>query len=79
MVLAEMAEMIGMGVPSSLLKVLEKDSEVLVRMLDEFVRLVNDAQIRVFCFFESMKSDLAKLFIKKSPFKSEVSLRLTED
>jgi hypothetical protein len=52
MVLAGMAETIGMGVPSSLLKLLEDGSEILNRMLDEFVRLVNDAQIRVFCFFE---------------------------
>jgi len=71
MVLAEMAETIGMGVSSSLLKLLEKDSEVLIRMLDEFVRLTNDAQIRVFCFFESEKSDIAAVLIKKLPFKAQ--------
>jgi hypothetical protein len=70
-VLAEMAETIGMGVSSSLLKLLEKDSEVLIRMLDEFVRLTNDAQIRVFCFFESQKSDIAAVLLKKLPFKKE--------
>ena len=66
-----MAETIGMGVSSSLLKLLEKDSEVLIRMLDEFVRLTNDAQIRVFCFFESEKSDIAAVLLKKLPFKKE--------
>lgn len=71
MVLAEMAETIGMGAPSSLLKLLEKDSEVLNRMLDEFVRLSNDAQIRVFCFFESQKSDVAALLLKGLPFKTQ--------
>jgi hypothetical protein len=70
MVLAEMAETIGMGVSSGLLKLLEKDSEVLIRMLDEFVRLTNDAQIRVFCFFESEKSDIAAVLLKKLPFKT---------
>lgn len=69
MVLAEMAETIGLGVPSSLLKLLEKDSEVLLRMLDDFVRLATDAHIRLFCFFESEKSDLAGLF--KLPFKKQ--------
>ena len=68
-----MAETIGMGVPSSLLKLLEKDSEALIRMLDEFVRLSNDAQIRVFCFFESQKSDIAALLMKGLPFKTQVS------
>lgn len=52
MVLAGMAETVGMGVTSSLLKLLEDGSDVLKSMLDEFVRLVNDAQIRVVCFFE---------------------------
>ncbi|KAF2677393.1 ankyrin [Lentithecium fluviatile CBS 122367] len=70
-VLAEMAATIGMGVSSSLLKLLEKDSEVLTRMLDEFVRLTNDAQIRVFCFFESEKSDLAAVILKGLPFKTQ--------
>lgn len=73
MVLAHMAETIGMGVPSSLLKLLKEDSEPLIQMLDEFVRLSNEAQIRVFCFFESQASDLAALLMKGLPFKTKVS------
>lgn len=35
------------------------------------MRLSNDAQIRVFCFFESQKSDVAALLLKGLPFKSQ--------
>ncbi|KAF2732598.1 hypothetical protein EJ04DRAFT_306080 [Polyplosphaeria fusca] len=70
LVLAKMAETIGLGVPSHLLKLLEKDSETLTRMLHEFVRLSNDAQIRNFCFFESEKSDLIGVLKKGLPIKS---------
>jgi hypothetical protein len=73
MVLAEMAQTVGMGVPSTLLKLLEKDSETLLGMLNDFVKLANDAKIRIFCFYESDKSDIAKLLLKGLPFKSEVS------
>lgn len=69
-----MAETVGMGAPSSLLKLLEKDSDVLIRMLDDFVNLSTEAQIRVFCFFESDKSDLAAVLMKGLPFKAPVSM-----
>jgi hypothetical protein len=73
-VLAQMSETLNLGVASSLLKLLEKDSKELGRMLDEFVRLSHDAQIRVFCFFESHKSDLTSVLIKGMPemFKTQV-------
>ncbi|KAF2867482.1 ankyrin repeat-containing domain protein [Massariosphaeria phaeospora] len=69
MILAEMAETIGLGMSSGLLQILKKDSDTLLRMLDEFVRLCNDAQIRNFCFFESQESDVAALLLKGLPFK----------
>ncbi|KAH7115871.1 ankyrin repeat-containing domain protein [Dendryphion nanum] len=71
MVLAELAGTFGMGVQSGLLKLLEKDSEGLKKKLDEFVSLVNDASIRVFCFFESQKSDVAALLLKSLPIKTQ--------
>lgn len=73
-VLAQMSETLNLGVASSLLKLLEKDSRELSRMLDEFVRLSNDAQIRIFCFFESHKSDLTSVLVKGIPdmFKTQV-------
>ncbi|KAH7378338.1 hypothetical protein BKA66DRAFT_149684, partial [Pyrenochaeta sp. MPI-SDFR-AT-0127] len=71
MVLAEMAETIGMGTPSSLLKMLEKDSEILNSLLEDFALLARDAQIRLFCFFEQEKSDLVGLFIKGLSWKNQ--------
>jgi hypothetical protein len=73
-VLAQMSETLNLGVASSLLKLLEKDSRELSRMLDEFVRLSHDTQIRIFCFFESHKSDLTSVLIKGMPdmFKTQV-------
>lgn len=71
MVLAEMAETIGMGTPSSLLKVLEKDSEILTSLLEDFALLARDAQIRLFCFFEQEKSDLVGLFVKGLSWKNQ--------
>jgi hypothetical protein len=78
-VLAQMSETLNLGVASSLLKLLEKDSRELSRMLDEFVRLSNDAQIRIFCFFESHKSDLTSVLIKGMPdmFKTQVCAVMT--
>lgn len=72
-VLAELAETASLGMNSGLLKLLEKDSEVLGQMLDEFVHLANEAQMQLFCFFESKKSDIAALLFKSLPFTKEVS------
>ncbi|CAO2653999.1 Nn.00g107320.m01.CDS01 [Neocucurbitaria sp. VM-36] len=71
LVLAQMAETIGWGTPSDLVKILEKDSEILNSLLEDFALLARDAQIRLFCFFEQEKSDLVGLFIKGSLFKSQ--------
>ena len=71
MVLAQMAETIGWGTPSDLVKILEKDSEILNSLLEEFALLARDAQIRLFCFFEQEKSDLVGLFVKGISWKSQ--------
>ena len=64
MVLAQMAETIGWGNPSSLLKMLESESDILKGLLDEFALLARDAQMRLFCFYEEDKSTVSSLFIK---------------
>lgn len=71
-----MAKTIGLAEPSSLLKLLEKDSEQLLEMLHNFIKLTNHAKIRIFCFFESEQSDVAALF--RLPFKSKVGALFEE-
>lgn len=67
-----MAEHVGWGTPSSLLKVLEKDSEILRSLLTEFSFMARDAQIRLLCFWEENDSDLVNYMIKGiSLFKSK--------
>ncbi|ORY18174.1 hypothetical protein BCR34DRAFT_554346 [Clohesyomyces aquaticus] len=58
-ILAKFAETINLGASSSLLKLLEKDSDTLRRLRNDFVKLSAEAHIRLFCFFESQKSNLA--------------------
>ncbi|KAL1794340.1 hypothetical protein ACET3X_007761 [Alternaria dauci] len=64
MVLASMAEVAGWGTPSSLLKVLEKDSEILRSLLSEFSYMAREAQFRLFCFWEENDSDLVNYLVK---------------
>jgi hypothetical protein len=64
MVLASMAEVAGWGTPSSLLKVLEKDSEILRSLLTEFSYMAREAQFRLFCFWEENDSDLVNYLVK---------------
>ncbi|CAN9440295.1 unnamed protein product [Alternaria alternata] len=64
MVLASMAEVAGWGTPSSLLKVLEKDSEILRSLLTEFSYIAREAQFRLFCFWEENDSDLVNYLVK---------------
>lgn len=64
MVLASMAEVAGWGTPSSLLKVLEKDSEILRSLLTEFSFMAREAQFRLLCFWEENDSDLVNYLVK---------------
>jgi hypothetical protein len=68
LVLANMAELVGWGTPSSLLKVLEKDSEILRSLLTEFSFMARDAQIRLLCFWEENDSDLINYMVKGVPW-----------
>ncbi|KAI4273225.1 MAG: hypothetical protein LQ337_004785 [Flavoplaca oasis] len=51
----------ALGEHSNLLKVLDKDSEILADLLHDFTRTVNTVAIPLFCFFEQHKSDIAKV------------------
>lgn len=70
--LAEMAQSLGLGVNSGLVRLLEEGSEVLSDLLDDFVTVAKEANMRLFCFFEQHESDLIKLLSKSSPIKHKV-------
>ena len=59
--IASIASAVLLGEHSSLLKVVEKDSEVLADLLHDFTRTVNTVSIPLFCFFEQHKSDVGKI------------------
>ncbi|MCJ1464534.1 hypothetical protein MMC07_003147 [Pseudocyphellaria aurata] len=67
--LAEMAQMVGFGMNSGLVKLLEEDSETLKDLLDDFVALAKEASMRLFCFFEQHESDMMRLISKNVPIK----------
>lgn len=60
-VIASIASALSLGEHSSLLKMVEKDSEMLADLLHDFTRTVNTISIPLFCFFEQHKSDVAKV------------------
>lgn len=74
-VLAEMAQTVGLGVNSGLVKLLEEDSQTLKDLLDDFVALAKEAGMRLFCFFEQHESDMMKLLSKNVPIKHKVMKR----
>ena len=59
--IAHIASAVSLGEHSSLLKAVEKDSEMLADLLHDFTRTVNTISIPLFCFFEQHKSDVAKI------------------
>lgn len=74
-VLAEMAQTVGLGMNSGLVKLLEEDSQTLKDLLDDFVALAKEASMRLFCFFEQHESDMMKLLHKNVPVKHKVTKR----
>ncbi|KAL8937621.1 MAG: hypothetical protein Q9216_004336 [Gyalolechia sp. 2 TL-2023] len=60
-VIASIASSVALGEHSSLLKVLDKDSEILTDLLHDFTRTVGAIGIPLFCFFEQHKSDVSKV------------------
>ena len=70
--LAEMAQTVGLGMNSGLVKLLEEGSEVLRDLLDDFVALAMHHHLRLFCFFEQHESDMIRLISKSSLIKHKV-------
>ena len=70
--LAEMAQTVGLGVNSGLVKLLKEGSEALSDLLDDFVTIAKEANMRLFCFFEQHESDMMSLLSKSSPLKHRV-------
>ena len=64
--LAEMAETVGLGVNSGLLRVLEEGSETLKDLLSDFSALARETNMHLFCFFEQHASDMINLIFKGS-------------
>ena len=60
-VIASIASAVSYGEHSSLLRVVEKDSEMLADLLHDFTRTVTTISIPLFCFFEQYKSDVGKV------------------
>ena len=64
--LATMAESVGLGVNSGLLRLLEEGSETLKDLLSDFSALARETNIQIFCFFEQHASDMVNLIFKGS-------------
>jgi hypothetical protein len=67
-VIATIASAMDLGEHSSVLKIVERDSESLSDLMYDFTRTVNIASIPLFCFFEQHKSDVAKILKPKGSF-----------
>lgn len=63
--IATIASALQYGEQSSLLRVVEKDSEMLADLLHDFTRIANIQSIPLFCFFEQHKSDIAQVLKPK--------------
>ncbi|OBT55313.1 hypothetical protein VE04_04045 [Pseudogymnoascus sp. 24MN13] len=61
-IIASVASAFGKGEMTSLLKAVEKDSEMLNDLVHDFTRVVNRGAIPLFCFFEQKRTDVAKIF-----------------
>tara|TARA_R110002003_G_scaffold251_3_gene17788 strand:+ start:32749 stop:35832 length:3084 start_codon:yes stop_codon:yes gene_type:complete len=62
-----MAQGIGVGDASDIVKFLEKDNEKLGKLLDDFGILARDTQMRLYCFFEQKESDRVKVVVRGMP------------
>ena len=67
--LAQMAETVGLGVDSGLVRMLEEKSETLKDLLSDFSASAKESNMHIFCFFEQHASDMINLIFKSSPFK----------
>ena len=67
--LAQMAETVGLGADSGLVRVLEETSEILKDLLSDFSAIAKESNMHIFCFFEQHASDLINLVFKGSYLK----------
>jgi hypothetical protein len=67
--------MFGQAEPTGLIKVVEKDSEMLNDLIHDFTRVVNKASIPLFCFFEQRKSNLARMMKPMDRFLPQLKVR----
>ena len=67
--LAQMAETVGLGVDSGLVRVLEERSETLKDLLPDFSAIAKESNMHIFCFFEQHASDTINLIFKGSHLK----------
>ena len=70
--LADMAESVGLGSNSGLLKLLEQGSETLKDLLSDFSALAREVNMQLFCFFEQHESNITNLAIKSAHLKHKV-------
>lgn len=78
-VIASIASSVALGEHSSLLKVLDKDSEVLADLLHDFTRTVATIGIALFCFFEQHKSNVSKVIRFKGSKSLIPSVKVGQD
>jgi len=74
-IIASIASAFGQAESSSLLRAVEKDSEMLNDLLHDFTRVVNKAAIPLFCFFEQRKSNLARMIKPMDLFLPQLRVR----
>ena len=60
-IIASVASAFNFGEQRSLLKAVEKDSDMLADLLHDFVRTANTISIPLFCFFEQYKTDITRV------------------
>ena len=70
-----MAQSVGLGVNSGLLKLLEEGSETLKDLLADFSSLAREVNMQMFCFFEQHESDVMNMAFKSSHLKHKVCIK----
>jgi len=74
-IIANIASVFGQAESTGLLKAVEKDSEMLNDLVNDFTRVVNKAAVPLFCFFEQRKSNLARMMKPMDRFLPQLRVR----
>ena len=59
-VIAAVASTLGLGEERNLMKIVQKDSEMLQDLVQDFTRTANRSSVPLLCLFEQLKSDITK-------------------